>query len=150
MVLSHYNKIEHLIENCHQHGTQNAYKIHQKLTWARKWTTKAGEWTPETGKLILEAGKWTRKLENGDWKPPNGTTRTSNRGPGTRRPVAPPACPGSPGETFFKYIRSGPEGARGVSDDLNSPFFTHLLHSPSSLTLGCLWSGCLRNSLYSD
>ena len=32
MVLSHYNKMEHLIENCHQHGTQNAYKIRQKLT----------------------------------------------------------------------------------------------------------------------
>ena len=69
-----------------------------------------------------------------------------------------PDSPGSPGETLFKYIRSGPEGARGVSDDLKSPFFTHLLHSPSfevtllhspsSLTLGCLWSGCLRNSLY--
>ena len=31
-VLSHYKKIKHLIENCHQHGIQNAYKIHQKLT----------------------------------------------------------------------------------------------------------------------
>ena len=69
-------------------ATNLAPKMHTKSikNWprARKWTTKAREWTPETGKLILEAGKWT--LEAGKWrpKPPNCTTRTRTRTPGTR------------------------------------------------------------------
>jgi len=72
MVLSHYNKIEHLIENCHQHGTQNAYKIRQKLTKGQKmdhesqrmdtgnWKTDTGSWKMDTeaGKRRPEATKW--------------------------------------------------------------------------------------------
>ena len=72
MVLPHYNKIEHLIENCHQHGTQNAYKIRQKLTKGQKidhesqrmdtgnWKTDTGSWKMDTeaGKRRPEATKW--------------------------------------------------------------------------------------------
>ena len=76
MVLSHYNKIEHLIENCHQHGTQNAYKIRQKLTKGQKMDhgsqrMDTGNWKTDTGswKWTLEAGKW--RLEATKWYHPD-------------------------------------------------------------------------------
>ena len=72
-----------------------SWKIRSEIKKCRKQD-------PETGKVNLEVRNWSPKIEG-------------MRGPGIRV-LYRPDSPGSPGETLFKYIRSGPEGARGVSD----------------------------------
>ena len=89
------------------------------------------KWNLETVKWNLEARKW--KLEGAKRISESGKSR-----PGGHYPVPVPLVSGdlrakSPdprGDPSFKYIRSGPEGARGVLDVWTHPFYTH----PSSLT----------------
>ena len=54
-----------------------------------------------------------REPENGTGVPKNGPSEAGTL-VSTLRHTTRPACPGTPGQTLFKYIRSGPEGARGV------------------------------------
>ena len=87
-----------------------------------KWRLENRNWRLETGKWSLQTGKWS--LETGKWKL-EGAKRTSEGGmscPSGQYPVPVPQVSGalrakSPdprGDPSLKYIRSGPEGARGV------------------------------------
>ena len=101
MVLSHYNKIEHLIENCHQHGTQNAYKIRQKLTKGQKMDHESQRM--DTGNWKTDTGSWKMDLEAGKWRPEAtkcepGAEKGVRRHSGYRRPTTPTGLPAKPQE----------------------------------------------------
>ena len=70
-----------------------------------------GDQEPENGDRKLENGD--RKLENGGWEPENGDRKLVSE---ARRPGREQRSPPVPGGPMGQYIRSGPEGARGVLD----------------------------------
>ena len=109
----HINKIEYFIENCHQHSTQNAYKIHQKLTEGQKMDH--GSRRMDTSLQITEIG--TCKMDTGHWKMATGCLYpVADRPVSGASPRDPAPCSRRPGGPWAQYIRSGPEGARGVLD----------------------------------
>ena len=111
MVSAHYIKIKTFIEKCCHNYTQNQAS---GVPWGsfcqglgletEEWKLESGKWTPEVRKWVIGMWKMVPRCEG------------HKSGPGTIVPSTRPASPRTPGGALFKYIRSGPEGARGVSD----------------------------------
>ena len=106
-----------IIENCSQIDAQNALKSSLGGTLGFNLSSSG------TGSRKMDTRYWNgnEKMDTGSWKMETGSHQMVPPGrvpggPGTRILDAPPACPRSPGGALFKYIRSGPEGARGVVD----------------------------------
>ena len=74
------------------------------------WRLEAGSWKKGTAIWKIESGDW--KLEPGIRQPEPEIRQPGNGGASCSSLLS--TCPGSPVGPRAKYIRSGPEGARGV------------------------------------
>ena len=90
---------------------QNRALEHKVAGFFLKWILDRKQMERGYWKLVAGTGRWGPG--SGKWSP-KVRNRRKGDSPVTVRPSIRPASPGTPGETLFKYIRSGPEGARGV------------------------------------
>ena len=103
------SKIDQNLELRHRMETRGQ----KMVTDTRKMKPEARKWKPEGAKRTLEARKWS--LEARNWSLEAGIwSRNPHGGAGTGAPL--PFCPDTRWGQWAQYIRSGPEGARGVLD----------------------------------